>query len=60
MRKLNNKNIPTVDARYLVSIEFASGGGRRPEFVRFILKIKKKKKKSECFSLFQLSTILVS
>jgi hypothetical protein len=39
VNKFNNENLPTVDARYFASIEFASGGGRRPEFVRFILRI---------------------
>jgi hypothetical protein len=39
---MNNLNLPTVDVKYLASIEFGSGGGRRPEFVRFIIRVEKR------------------
>jgi len=39
---MNDLNLPTVDVKYFDSIEFGSGGGRRPEFVRFILRIKRR------------------
>ena len=38
-RKMKEVHLPTVDVKYLASMEFASGGGRRPEFVRFISRI---------------------
>ena len=39
IRKLMDFNIPTFSFKYKASIELGSGGGRRPEFVRFMLKV---------------------
>jgi hypothetical protein len=45
-------HLPTVDVKYFVSIEFGSAAGRRPEFVRFMLRIQRRRLNVEVFCCF--------
>jgi hypothetical protein len=49
---MNEVHLPTVDVKYLASMEFGSGGGRRPEFVRFISRMQRRRLKVEFFVVF--------